>query len=45
MWTRKNSKKRNGVTDITGLRSNLTAGDPSVLWARYVQLTQIDAQE
>jgi len=22
------------------LRSNLTAGDPSVLWARYVQLTQ-----
>jgi hypothetical protein len=23
------------------LRSNLTAGDPSVLWTRYVQLTQI----
>jgi hypothetical protein len=27
------------------LRSNLTAGDPSVLCALYVQLTQIDAQE
>ncbi len=25
------------------LRSNLTAGDPSVLWTRYVQLTQIEA--
>jgi len=25
------------------LRSNLTAGDPSLLWARYVQLTQIEA--
>jgi transposase len=25
------------------LRSNLTAGDPSVLWARYVQLTQIES--
>jgi hypothetical protein len=24
------------------LRSNLTAGDPSVLWTRYVQLTQIE---
>jgi hypothetical protein len=24
------------------LRSNLTAGDPCVLWARYVQLTQIE---
>jgi hypothetical protein len=25
------------------LRPNLTAGDPSVLWTRYVQLTQIEA--
>jgi len=25
------------------LRSNLTAGDPSLLWARYVQLTQIES--
>jgi transposase len=25
------------------LRSNLSAGDPSVLWARYVQLTQIES--
>ena len=25
------------------LRSNLTAGDPSVLWARYVQWTQIES--
>ena len=25
------------------LRSNLTDGDPVVLWARYVQLTQIEA--
>jgi transposase len=25
------------------LRSNLTAGDPSVLWARYVLLTQIES--
>ena len=25
------------------LRSNLIAGDPSVLWARYVQLTQIES--
>jgi len=25
------------------LRSNLTAGDPSMLWTRYVQLTQIEA--
>ena len=25
------------------LRSNLTAEDPSVLWTRYVQLTQIEA--
>jgi hypothetical protein len=25
------------------LRSNLTAGDPSVLWARYVQLAQIES--
>lgn len=25
------------------LRSNLTVGDPSVLWARYVQLTQIES--
>ena len=25
------------------LRSNLIAGDPSVLWTRYVQLTQIEA--
>jgi transposase len=25
------------------LRSNLTTGDPSVLWTRYVQLTQIEA--
>lgn len=25
------------------LRSNMTAGDPSVLWARYVQLTQIES--
>jgi hypothetical protein len=25
------------------LRSNLTAGDPSILWARYVQLTQIES--
>ncbi len=25
------------------LRCNLTAGDPSVLWTRYVQLTQIEA--
>jgi hypothetical protein len=25
------------------LRSNLTAVDPSVLWARYVQLTQIES--
>jgi Transposase DDE domain len=25
------------------LRSNLTAGDPSVLWMRYVQLTQIES--
>jgi transposase len=25
------------------LRSNLTAGEPSVLWTRYVQLTQIEA--
>jgi transposase len=25
------------------LRSNLTAGDPSVLWSRYVQLTQIES--
>jgi transposase len=25
------------------LRSNLTAGDPAVLWSRYVQLTQIEA--
>jgi transposase len=25
------------------LRSNLTAADPSVLWTRYVQLTQIEA--
>ena len=25
------------------LRSNLTAGDPSVLWAPYVQLTQIES--
>ena len=25
------------------LRSNLTAGDPRVLWARYVQLTQIES--
>src|SRR5207245_3956846 len=24
------------------LRSNLTAGDPAVLWTRYVQLTQIE---
>jgi len=25
------------------LRSNLTGGDPAVLWTRYVQLTQIEA--
>ena len=25
------------------LRSNLTAGDPSALWTRYVQLTQIES--
>jgi hypothetical protein len=25
------------------LRSNLTAGDPCVLWTRYVQLTQIES--
>ncbi|MCU1318391.1 MAG: hypothetical protein JWN63_3713 [Candidatus Acidoferrum typicum] len=25
------------------LRANLTAGDPSVLWTRYVQLTQIES--
>jgi transposase len=25
------------------LRSNLTAGDPSILWTRYVQLTQIES--
>jgi hypothetical protein len=25
------------------LRSNLTAGDPSVLWTRYVQLTRIES--
>ena len=25
------------------LRSNLTAGDPELLWTRYVQLTQIEA--
>jgi hypothetical protein len=25
------------------LRSNLTAGDLSLLWAHYVQLTQIEA--
>ena len=25
------------------LRSNLTAGDPSVLWTRYMQLTQIES--
>ena len=25
------------------LRSNLTGGDPAVLWARYVQRTQIEA--
>jgi hypothetical protein len=25
------------------LRSNLTAGEPSVLWTRYVQLTQIES--
>jgi len=25
------------------LRSNLTAGDPRVLWTRYVQLTQIES--
>lgn len=25
------------------LRSNLTSGDPAVLWTRYVQLTQIEA--
>lgn len=25
------------------LRSNLTAGDPSLLWTRYVQLTQIES--
>jgi hypothetical protein len=25
------------------LRSNLTAGDPSVLWARYVLLTEIES--
>jgi transposase len=25
------------------LRSNLTGGDPAVLWARYVQLTQIES--
>src|SRR5271167_2267910 len=25
------------------LRSNLTVGDPSVLWTRYVQLTQIES--
>jgi hypothetical protein len=25
------------------LRSNLTAGDPGVLWARYVQLTKIES--
>src|ERR1700752_1673387 len=25
------------------LRSNLTSGDPSVLWTRYVQLTQIES--
>ena len=25
------------------LRSNLTAGDPSMMWTRYVQLTQIEA--
>jgi len=25
------------------LRSNLTGGDPSVLWSRYVQLTQIES--
>jgi len=25
------------------LRSNLSAGDPSVLWARYIQLTEIEA--
>jgi hypothetical protein len=25
------------------LRSNLTAGEPNVLWARYVQLTQIES--
>jgi hypothetical protein len=32
------------MTDITcyWLRANLTAGDPSVLRARYVQLTQIE---
>jgi len=25
------------------LRSNLTGGDPAVRWARYVQLTRIEA--
>src|SRR5258708_14127760 len=25
------------------LRSNLTGGDPEVLWTRYIQLTQIEA--
>ena len=40
---KKNSKRQNGATDTYLLRSNLTAGDPSVLWTRYVQLTQIES--
>jgi transposase len=41
------NKEKLKVTEIRDghylLRSNLSAGDPSVLWARYIQLTEIEA--
>lgn len=45
-WYRVDRAKRKQAELRDGhylLRSNLTEGDPGVLWARYVQLTQIES--
>jgi len=43
VWIRKKLQERNGRTGNYLLRSNLTAGDPSLLWARYGAVDQIEA--
>ena len=42
-WTRPSSKAPNNPTATICSRSDLTGEDPAVLWARYVQLTQIES--